>query len=96
MLQEDDGVVLLEVLQQPPAGPGGQMVAVHHVAQKSLEALQGRRLPLVFVLLPRHLLAESERCSGGGGEKGDRWVCYNSQPYYSVYHIASSLKIVIR
>jgi len=84
VLQEDDGVVLLEVLQQPPAGPGGQMVAVHHVAQQSLEALQGRRLPLVFVLLPRHLLAESERCSGGG-EKGDRWGCVTTVSPTTVY-----------
>lgn len=63
MLQEDDGVMLLELFEQPPPLFDADAFAGGDVTQELLEAFQGGSLALVLVLLWRHLLAEGERCN---------------------------------
>lgn len=64
VLEEDHGVVLLEVFDQPPPLLGGQAGVQRDVVQQLLEAPQGGGVSLVLVLLWGHLLAEGEHGYG--------------------------------
>lgn len=65
MLEEDYGMVLLELLDQPPPLLDRQGLAQADVPDQLLQALQGGRLSLVLILLQRHLLAERKHCNTG-------------------------------
>ena len=63
MLEEDHGVMLFKLFEQPPPLLDGDGSARGNVTKQLFEALQGGRLALILVLLRGRLLAEGERCS---------------------------------
>lgn len=63
VLQEDHGVMLFKLFEQPPLLLGRHPLARGNVMKKLFEALQGGSLTLVLVFLWSHLLAEGERCN---------------------------------
>lgn len=63
MLQENHGVMFLELLQQPPPLLHRQGLAGGDLTEELSEALQSGSLSLILVLLWRHLLAEGEHCN---------------------------------
>lgn len=69
MLKEDHRVMFFKLFEQPPPLLGRHGLVGGDVTKKLLKALQCGGLPLVLVLLWRHLLAEGECCN----TKYDRW-----------------------
>lgn len=63
MLEEDHGVMLFKLFEQPPPLLHRHASAGRNVTEELFEALQGGSLSLVLILLWRHLLAEGERCN---------------------------------